>query len=220
MANISKKKKQQAGIRCGLNSPFYFRICKENYERFKRYESELRGMNKENEFDVYQADPRKDKQDKCRTIVIVFSAMCMEAFIYDYAAYHLGDRFVREHLDRLKLESKWAVTAKLATGKKFAESSKAYGLLKELRKVRNKLIHSKSKLLSLNFRDINECSQHVERYRNLLREAEKEDEVMREAAHNAYDAIREALLEIDRLDKTQFKQFALWDYFKKNALGQ
>lgn len=214
------ERKVRPGIRCGLNSPFYFRICKENYEKFQKYEIKLSPLAKEPDFDVYQSNPNKDKQNKCRTIVVVFASMCLEAFIYDYAAYNLGDSFVRDHLDRLKLESKWAVAVQLTTGKQFPRGSNAFKLLKNLRKVRNSLVHSKSKLLSLKVRDVHQCSSSVGRYRELLKKAKKRDDQMLIDTHEAYKAIKEALVQLDKLDTSDFKKQELWRFFERKLLSK
>lgn len=217
---MAPEKSVRTGIRSGLNSPFYFRICKENYKQFKKYETQLASLANELDFDLYQSDRRKDKQDKCRTIVVVFASMCLEAFIYDYAAYHLSDSFVRDHLDRLKLESKWAVAIQLATGKQFPRTSKAFGLLKNLRKVRNAFVHSKSKFLSLNLNDVSQCFSFVGRYRKLLKWAKEHDKQMIADTHKAYEAIKEAFIELDKLDNSNFKTTALWQFFKRELLSK
>jgi hypothetical protein len=76
---------------------------------------------------------------------IVFSALCVEAAINNYAGIHLGDGYTDNHLQNLDVVSKWVVIPKLACGKSIDKSGPAFGALKKLIKSRNKLVHNKSK---------------------------------------------------------------------------
>lgn len=76
--------------------------------------------------------------------VIVIAAMCLEAAIYDYAAWHLHDNYVKNHLDRLSLLSKWLVIPRLITQRELRVGRPAYEKLKRLIDARNALVHSKS----------------------------------------------------------------------------
>jgi len=85
-----------------------------------------------------------EERDKNAVIAIVFSAMYLEAFIYDYAAISLGDKYVKDHLDRLDLVSKWILVPRLVTGKEISKSDHAFEALKKLNSARNSLVHLKS----------------------------------------------------------------------------
>lgn len=74
---------------------------------------------------------RKDLA-KSSLIVIVFSTMAVEAYIYDYAARHLGDAFVKDHLDKLDTLSKWIVVPKLITGRELSRQQKWFGAFEEI----------------------------------------------------------------------------------------
>jgi hypothetical protein len=87
----------------------------------------------------------QDLRGKYASIVIVFSAIAVEAYIYDYAARHLSDKFVQSYLDKLDLVSKWIIVPRLITGKSLPQSGKWMMLLKALVKERNSIVHSKSK---------------------------------------------------------------------------
>jgi hypothetical protein len=76
--------------------------------------------------------------------IIVFVAMSLEAAIYDYAAWHLGDTYVRNHLDKLDLVSKWLIVPQLITGKAIPTGRPPYERLKALVVARNALVHAKS----------------------------------------------------------------------------
>ncbi len=88
--------------------------------------------------------PAEEKLANYCLITIVFSALAVEGYIYDYAARKLTDEFVDEHIDKLSVIDKLIVVTKLVTGKDFPKDGKAFCLLKELIKNRNKIVHSKS----------------------------------------------------------------------------
>lgn len=76
---------------------------------------------------------------------IVFSALAIEAYIYDYGARRLGDVFVKDHIDKLDLISKIIIILKLVLFVDFPKDSKIYFNLKNLIKSRNNLVHYKSR---------------------------------------------------------------------------
>jgi hypothetical protein len=75
---------------------------------------------------------------------IVFSAMCFEASIFDFASVHLGDDYVKDNLDKLDTLSKWVVVLRFVSGVELRKDEAPYGLLKTLIAARNKLVHAKS----------------------------------------------------------------------------
>ncbi len=77
-------------------------------------------------------------------ISIVFSGMCVEAFLYDYAAHAFSDDFVREHLDGMRFLSKCASYPKLITGVDIDRSGAHWSALAMLNRTRNRFVHSKS----------------------------------------------------------------------------
>lgn len=95
-------------------------------------------------FEYHSLSPVKEKSEDYCVIALVFAALAIEAYIYDYAAKKLTDNFVRLHLDKLDLVSKWVVIPKLVTGKDFPKDGQAFCLLKQLVKDRNYIVHNKS----------------------------------------------------------------------------
>lgn len=73
-------------------------------------------------------------------VSIVFSAFTLEAYINNYAA----RKGLEKHLDGLSFMNKWIEIPRLATGKEFQKNHKCYQDLDELKKLRNKLVHSKT----------------------------------------------------------------------------
>ena len=86
-----------------------------------------------------------EEAEKYRTSAILFGTMCLESFIYDYAAHSFSDTYAKNYLDKLDLKGKWVVIPKLVTGKDFPTDSRAFQNLQELVKERNSLVHHKSK---------------------------------------------------------------------------
>lgn len=76
---------------------------------------------------------------------IVFSSMCVESAINNYAGTHLGDSYTEKHLASLDVVSKWVVIPKLVCGKSIDKSGPAYNSLKKLVKSRNQLVHNRSR---------------------------------------------------------------------------
>jgi hypothetical protein len=131
-------------VRVGLDG-FYYEIARENYARYFEFEKEAASLKLDDPLDLAASEFEiRTNQDKCALIAICFSAMCVEAFIYDYAARHTSDSYVQKYLDRLDLAGKWVVIPKLVTGKEFPRNSTAFDSLKFLIKMRNKLVHFKS----------------------------------------------------------------------------
>ena len=87
----------------------------------------------------------KFELDKSYTKAIIFLAIYLEAIIFDYAATHLGDAYVKKYVDKLDVVSKWKVIPKLVTGEQINSDNNKYGYLKKIISKRNSLIHNKSK---------------------------------------------------------------------------
>lgn len=78
-------------------------------------------------------------------ITIVFAAMAVESFIFDYAAKNLSDSWVAHYLDRLDTKAKWVVIPRLITGEELPTGGHGLNLLGELIRARNALVHYKSR---------------------------------------------------------------------------
>lgn len=89
---------------------------------------------------------------KCSSIVCVFSTMAIESFFNDYAATCLGDEDFYENFDRLSTMSKFQLISTFILEHEIDKSQEYYSNLKTMIKVRDKLVHNKSKV----FRGYNE----------------------------------------------------------------
>jgi hypothetical protein len=81
----------------------------------------------------------------CATVTIVFSALCLESLINDYAIIKTSASYFKNYLDKLDTVSKWIIIPKIVTGKSISTDGKAFELLKGIFKARNKLVHPKSR---------------------------------------------------------------------------
>lgn len=76
---------------------------------------------------------------------IVFSAMCIESFLNDYAATALGDDEFYDNFDKLSALSKFQLIAKFILKTELSKSEAYYGHMKALFKKRDTYVHNKSR---------------------------------------------------------------------------
>lgn len=128
-------------------SNFYYVIALQNKERYQQYEAKLAEIissDKEDWMkDMESADARHQSL-KCAVQSIVFSAMCLEAFIYGYSVKHLGKGYTNQYIEKLGIEAKFIIVPRLVTGKELDKSGQAFEMLKKLISDRNKIVHFKS----------------------------------------------------------------------------
>lgn len=125
-------------------APEYFDICRGHSEKYKQYQEEQFKVNANSK----QFSKLQFQLNKFWPIATAFGVMCLESFIYDYAAHNFTDSFSKKYLDKLDLLSKWVVIPRLVINKEFPTNSQAFQYLNALIKERNSLIvHPKSKPL-------------------------------------------------------------------------
>ena len=86
-----------------------------------------------------------DEFYKSIIITIVFSSMCIESFLNDYAAACIGDRFFFDNLDHLSVLSKLEVISKFIFKKNLDKGQILFCRIKELFQLRDKFVHNKSR---------------------------------------------------------------------------
>lgn len=118
---------------------------------------------------------------------IVFAGMSFESAIYDYAAVHLGDQYVRDHLDKLDVISKWVICIRLIAGQELDKSRAPFAALQQLVRARNRLVHHKSEPLR---------GPSIEAQ---LAKIMEEDKKLGEDVHNAFRAIVLMSFELERI---------------------
>jgi len=116
---------------------------------------------------------------------VVFSAMAVEGYIFDYAALRTSKAYVEENLDKMDTVAKWVVVPRLITGKELGRGRHCMQLLDDLVKTRNKLVHYKS-------RDIGDTSDAVDPVVDGLPDK----------ARKAIQALNELAKDLDSLDST------------------
>jgi len=204
------------------NISMYFDVCREECQKCEEYGTEDRTLLEawktwEKDFPAIQKtnlmkdiDSLMAKQYRHWAGAVLFGSMCLEAFIYDYAARGFSDTYMKRYLDKLDLKAKWVVIPKLVTGKDFPTDSKAFHNLQRLVKERNKLIHHKSRPLM--------SSEEFEKFLRIAEEiANKQDQIIVRKAFGVsffgispYETIIDVLTELRGLeDEVNAKGWAL-----------
>jgi hypothetical protein len=177
-----------ADKRIDVNDVLYFSICKAYYMRFEKIEAEIARREAERDVlnDAEHIELEVERQHSA-AIVIVFAAMCLEAFINDYAVSGLSKSYVDKYLDKLDLATKWAIIPRLVTGKDLRRDSRAFKLLQRLVTSRHNLVHAKLSALP-------EGTERLVEYLQ-ARYAEAAVEV-----REAYQAINALFTELGKID--------------------
>ncbi|HIJ72316.1 MAG TPA: hypothetical protein HPP87_13320 [Planctomycetes bacterium] len=210
---MNRKQKDRVDIKSFL----YLRICKEHHNRYvescKKYtqcENVVDELQKNGVMSIglgrVMARDEIEAMEQSYAIVVVFAAMCMEAFIYDYAAQNLSGKFVKNHIDKLDLKPKWVIVPQLVTGKKFDTGSKAFELLVKLVKYRNELVHAKSR----NRPSSAKLDQLIK-----TNAAKEEDKLT--IVKNACETRKQLIKELDSLDSNKHKPW--WWQVMRNGIN-
>jgi hypothetical protein len=169
--------------RSNMLGGLYWRIAEKAYRSVLLSREKLTAINSELEPDKVHTHEMNIRDNG--VVVIIFSALCLEAAAYDYAAIHLGDSYTKKYLDKLDPVSKWIIIPRLIIGTSFNQDGIAITTLSKLIKSRNSLVHAKSK--KFNFDEF--TFDKIE-----LIEKRFNDEI-----DNAYSAIIYVALECDRI---------------------
>ena len=82
-------------------------------------------------------------------ISIVFSVMTLEAFINEYGIKHTSKTYFKNHLDNLKLISKFIIIPKLTNDLEIENGNKEFENLKWLLNLRNEIVHYKNRIVDV-----------------------------------------------------------------------
>ncbi|MEV1965807.1 hypothetical protein ABZR56_05010 [Pseudomonas aeruginosa] len=137
---------QESWGRLATLTHLYAEMAEDAYERY------LGEMDNRIPTPLVDEDPtdRMDQDDRLAKLgvqAIVFTAMALEAGVFDLAAINLGDELASGHLDKLTLEGKWHVVPELICGRSMRKEGPALNNLHSLVQARNRLIHHKSKAM-------------------------------------------------------------------------
>ena len=197
-----------SGIRQNGFYNYYADISMENYYEAKECLQQLQ------EIDPLIRDYHPVERKLQRRVVtsVVFSAMCIESFLNDYAAACLGDKEFYDSFDMLSPEGKFTLICSFILKHKVDKSQLYYCRLKELIKARNEFVHNKSKeqffeqSLAVPEDETDELEEKL-LVESLIKYAEhtyqecQKDVVM---ARNGIEAIKEIALLFDRLDPAAY----------------
>lgn len=133
---------------------YFSAIVKEHHKKLIRLDNKLQTLQlSKSKIEDYELERKIYIQEyeiaKTSFIVIVFSIMLTESYIYDYAARHLGDSFTKKHLAQLDTLSKWVKIPKLITGKELSHRQLWASTLEKMIKLRNKITHHKTQDISI-----------------------------------------------------------------------
>mgnify|MGYP006935338025 CR=1 FL=1 len=117
----------------------FSKIAREHIRQLDGIEEQFKNV--ENDYETAELE---DRLITTAMIVVIFSITALEAYIYDYAARNFSDSFVRSYIDRLDITGKWVLVPNLITGKELPRDREWFALLRQLTKMRNKLVHYKS----------------------------------------------------------------------------
>lgn len=116
-------------------------------------------------------------------VVVIFSALTLEAFINYYGIINFSRKYFEKHFDKLNPISKWVIIPRLVVGQQLDTSEKTYELLARLFDLRNKLVHSKPT-------------------RKKINELTEEDWVTEKHAFDSIQAVNDSLKALKMLDPT------------------
>lgn len=174
----------------------FVRMARKNCKLTFKYEQDLESCEKNKSGKVqeeidYEKFQIESKLDDCIACSIVFSSLALEAYIYDYAARNLGDNYVKEHLDKLDVVSKWIIVPKIITGNEIQKSEEGYSLLKKLIRTRNTIVHNKT--IKIDILDQEKLAKDL---------FDKEKEYL-EVAKNSIKTLDKLAKEIERIDPNE-----------------
>jgi len=113
--------------------------------------------------------------------VVIFCATSLEAYINHYAISKLSKNYFTTYLDKLDLFSKWIVIPRIVTGTQLDAGSKPLQDLSWLITLRNKLVHPKSRKISID-------------------DMKKTDFLWREDAERVIETVRHLVQELKKID--------------------
>lgn len=171
--------------RIRTNTWVYYDACQRGYVDFLNLTEKIVPHSAE---EYVHDEEQDDVRWRCNIAglqTVIFSAMCFEAAVFEYAADRLGDAYVRDHLDKLDVLSKWVIALRLVAGFELRKDRAPYAAFKQTVVARNQLVHSKSEPMD---------------FINLDRQIEKleiESKKHTDSIHTAYRALLLMSLELE-----------------------
>ena len=133
----------------------YFKIALDNYgtvERLRKehddFQARLKGKRLSDE-DARVLASKNDAIGELAIIIVIFCALAVEAYINHYGIARLSKNYFSTYLDKLDLFAKWIIVPRIVTGKQLDPGSNSLQDLGWLIRLRNRLVHYKSKKIEL-----------------------------------------------------------------------
>lgn len=104
------------------------------------------------------------EKNRCARIAVVFAAVAAESFIYSFALTGFSRSYVKRHLEKLDLVSKWVLIPRLIGGVELPQDGQAFELLSLLVKSRNALVHAKTRSFDLAATTFDQLESHFSRH--------------------------------------------------------
>ena len=151
----------------------YYDIARRHAESFHDYDRRRAALEKTPTSEealvvrMQEIETNYERQQDAAMIAVTFSAMALEAFLFDYAADILGDSYVLDHLDKLDLPSKYLIYPRLVCGKAPDKSEHTFELIRKVTRLRNDLVHSKSRAFGP--QDLEKAADHYDDFIRKLR---------------------------------------------------
>lgn len=128
-----------------INHITYYAIAHQNYCLLEQLVIERDQRKVKNDRDVDFHCEKNAAIQQIAMVTIIFSALTLEAFINYYGFEKFSTNFFNNHLDKLNTISKWLILPRLVVGKQLNTDGQSYELLKWLFKLRDSLVHFKTK---------------------------------------------------------------------------
>lgn len=123
----------------------FFSIAYRHHKHVERLVSEREARKVKDDRDVDYVCEKNAAIQRSAMVSVIFSALTLEAFINNYAIERFSRSYFDNHLDKLNPVSKWVLVPKLITGKAIDTDGQPYERLKKLFKLRDRLVHYKTK---------------------------------------------------------------------------
>ena len=127
------------------NHHTFFAIAVRHYRQIQNLVKQRNRFKVKTDEDVDYAGALNASIQRDAMVTTIFCALTLEAFINSYGISSFSKSYFENHLDRLNPVSKWLIIPKLLTGKQINTDGPGYELLKETFKLRDKLVHYKSR---------------------------------------------------------------------------
>lgn len=125
------------------NHTTFYAIAYRQHEEVKRLAEERDRRPVKTDADADFNAEMNSRIQRSAMVVVVFSALTLEAFINHYGIERFSAGFFDDHLDRLGPVSKWVVIPRLTVGRELDRGGESFTLLTQLFRLRNKLVHYK-----------------------------------------------------------------------------